>query len=391
MIIWAALKDPQHQTRPLSGLTAVPVALSVLSSWLIHVNLIIGNILVIPLVGMYGTQKIVAIWPERACLWPGSSYRLSGFIPKNHDRSRGGAVADPLYQRIANDLRGQIETGQLEPGSQLPPEEKLGKLFDASRNTIRDAIKFLINLGLVETRAGQGTFVVDPPDPLVTTLTTKHPGLGGGEGAAYLTEASERNPRSTIPTVELQTALGEIAYRLGVPEGTPVVSRHERRFIRSKRAGQAEGTGAGEVAEPETVEATAVDAGQPMTRRRGETPWSMQTSFYPRRYALKAERLLDNEDIHEGTVKYLKDTLDLEQVGYRDWITVRAPKNDEVGFFGLPPDGRIPVFEIFRTAFDQNGDPMRVTVTIFPVDRQQFIIDVGEVPAPQFKPAKWPQ
>jgi GntR family transcriptional regulator len=276
-------------------------------------------------------------------------------------------MADPLYQRIANDLRAQIETGQLQPGAQLPPEEQLGKLFKASRNTIRDAIKFLVNLGLVETRAGQGTFVVDPPDPLVTKLTTDNPGLGGGEGAAYLTEASERHPRSDIPTVELQTALGEIAFRLGVAEGTPVVSRHERRYIRSKQAGQ------------------------PTALGSEETPWSMQTSFYPRRFALQgAERLLDNEDIHEGTVAYLKKTLGLEQVGYRDWITVRVPNSDEVGFFGLPPDGRVPVFEIFRIAFDQNGNPMRVTVTTFPVDRQQFIIDIGKVPAPQFEPAKRP-
>jgi GntR family transcriptional regulator len=274
-------------------------------------------------------------------------------------------VADPLYRRIADDLRAQIETGQLERGKQLPPEAELSALFRASRNTIRDAIKFLINLGLVETRAGQGTFVVDPPDPLVTTLTTDHPGLGGGEGAAYLSEASERHPRSDIPTVELQTALGQIAYRLGVPEGTPVVSRHERRFIRSEADSKP----------------TALDS--------GETPWSMQTSFYPRRFALQgAERLLDNEDIKEGTVEYLKDTLGLKQVGYRDWITVRTPNSDEVGFFGLPPDGRVPVFEIFRTAFDQNGKPMRVTVSIFSVDRQQFIIDIGDVPAPQFEPAK---
>jgi GntR family transcriptional regulator len=164
-----------------------------------------------------------------------------------------------------------------------------------------------------------------------------------------------------------RTALGEIAFRLGVPEGTPVVSRHERRFIRSKRASQP----------------TALDS--------EESPWSMQTSFYPRSFALHgAERLLDNEDIEEGTVEYLKGTLGLTQAGYRDWITVRVPKNDEVGFFGLPPDGRVPVFEIFRTAFDQNGRPMRVTVTIFPVDRQQFIIDVGKVPAPQYEPAKRP-
>ena len=155
--------------------------------------------------------------------------------------------------------------------------------------------------------------MVDPPDPLVTTLTTKEPGLGGGEGAAYLNEANERRDRSDIPTVELQTALGEIAYRLGVPEGTPVVSRHERRFIRPKRASQP----------------TALDS--------DETPWSMQTSFHPRSVALRgAERLLDNEDIEEGTVEYLKNTLGLTQVGYRDWITVRAPKNDEVGEVPAP-------------------------------------------------------
>ena len=274
-------------------------------------------------------------------------------------------MADPLYRRIADDLRAQIEAGQPGPGKQLPPEQELSDLFNASRNTIRDAIKFLISLGLVETRAGQGTFVVDPPDPLVTTLTTKERGLGGGEGAAYLNEANERHPRSDIPTVELQTALGEIAFRLGVPEGTPVVSRHERRYIRPERASHP----------------TALDS--------DETPWSMQTSFYPRSFALQgAERLLDNEDIQEGTVKYLKKTLKLTQVGYRDWITVRSPNNEEASFFGLPPDGRIPVFEIFRTAFDQNGEPIRVTVTIFPVDRQQFIIDVGEIPAPQFEPAE---
>ena len=108
-------------------------------------------------------------------------------------------MADPLYRRIADDLRAQIETGQLEPGSQLPPEEKLGELFKASRNTIRDAIKFLINLGLVETRAGQGTFVVDPPDPLVTTLTTEERGLGGGEGAHTQTKPTNVTLAATSP------------------------------------------------------------------------------------------------------------------------------------------------------------------------------------------------
>jgi hypothetical protein len=38
------------------------------------------------------------------------------------------------------------------------------------------------------------------------------------------------------------------------------------------------------------------------------------------------------------------------------------------------------VFENFRTGFDQTGTPMRVTVTIFPTDRNQFILNVGDVP-----------
>jgi GntR family transcriptional regulator len=289
----------------------------------------------------------------------------------------GGTVADPLYRRIAEELREQIESGRLRRSDQLPTEEELSKQFQASRNTIREAVKSLISLGLVETRPGQGTFVTEPADPLVTTLTAdRATGLGGGEGVAYLSEVKWRNPRSTVPRVELQTAAGEIAARLGVEVGTPVVSRHEQRFInRKKRPASDPGSDGKGKAQGEP---------DPMG---DEAPWSLQTSFYPRSFAMRgAERLLDNADIAEGTVKYLEEMLGIKQIGYRDWITLRAPDANEIAFFRLPPDGRVPVFEIFRTAFDQNGAPMRVTVTIFPADRNQFIIDVGQVPAPQYEP-----
>ena len=44
------------------------------------------------------------------------------------------------------------------------------------------------------------------------------------------------------------------------------------------------------------------------------------------------------------------------------------------------------MFVIFRTGFDQDKKPMRVTVTIFPADRNQFIVDFGDVPDPQYGP-----
>ena len=64
----------------------------------------------------------------------------------------------------------------------------------------------------------------------------------------------------------------------------------------------------------------------------------------------------------------------------RDWIVVRAPEPIEMDFFKLPLDGRVVVVEIFRTAFDGNGQPMRLTVTVFRADRNQFVADVGKVP-----------
>jgi GntR family transcriptional regulator len=106
-------------------------------------------------------------------------------------------MADPRYRQIADGLRAKIESGDLPRDGQLPTEDDLGKEFNASRKTIRDAIKSLINLGLVETRPGQGTFVTRPPDPLVTTLSADGVArLGGGEGAAYRSEPTGPDNRA---------------------------------------------------------------------------------------------------------------------------------------------------------------------------------------------------
>ena len=110
-----------------------------------------------------------------------------------------------------------------------------------------------------------------------------------------------------------------------------------------------------------------------------DIPWSLQTSFYPMDFVTKgATRLLMADDIEEGTVRYLAEYIGLMQVGYRDWITARVPDSNEQAFFGLAHDA--VVFEIFRTGFDQTGAPLRVTVTVWPADRNQFIVDIGDVP-----------
>jgi GntR family transcriptional regulator len=262
-------------------------------------------------------------------------------------------MASPLYRQIAEDLREKIESGQLEEGEQLRTEGELQQDYGASRNTVRDAIKWLTTLHLVETRPGQGTFVVKKIKPYVTLLTTDPKTGPGGDITTVYGEASESEPAgeerrlvsSTVPQVEIQKAPAAVAARLGVAEGSQVVSRHQQRRIDG-------------------------------------TPWSLQTSFYPMGFVLQgAGLLIQAEDIPIGTVKYLAETLGLRQGGYRDWITVRAPDPTEAAFFNLPQDGRVGVFEITRTAFDQTNKPMRVTVSVFPTDRNEFIVNVGDVPS----------
>lgn len=69
-------------------------------------------------------------------------------------------MAVPLYQSIAQALLEKIESGELSKGSQLPTEIELRETFNASQNTVRDAVKWLTSRGLVEQVPGRGACVV---------------------------------------------------------------------------------------------------------------------------------------------------------------------------------------------------------------------------------------
>jgi GntR family transcriptional regulator len=252
-------------------------------------------------------------------------------------------MAEPLYRQIADDLRTKIESGELAQGSQLATEVELKKQYGASRNTVRDAIRWLTTLGLVETRPGQGTFVVEKVRPFLTTLTGPP---SGGTSAIYVAEvkASGRKPADSEPRVEIQQATPVVASALRLDDGAQVVSRHQQRLIDG-------------------------------------TPFSLQTTFYPMSLVQRgATKLILPTNISEGAVMYLARECDLKQVGYRDTISVRPPDETEAWFFRLPADGRVSMFEIHRVGFDEEGGRIRLTITVYPADRNRFRVDVGKVP-----------
>jgi len=252
-----------------------------------------------------------------------------------------------MYRQIAEELQGKIESGELARGSQLPTEIELREEYGASRNTVRDAIKWLTTRGLVETRPGQGTYVTEKIDPFVTTLSGPVDS-GGGEEEVYLAEvvASRRKPRTSAHRVEIQLASQVVSEALLIKPGSEVVSRHQRRFI-------------------------------------DDIPWSLQTSFYPMSLVAQgAGRLIEATNIEGGVVAYLDRECGIKQTAYRDTISVRPPNENEAAFFKLPADGRVAVFTVFRVGYDQDGHRFRLTITVYPTDRNRLLYNQGPVPPP---------
>ena len=64
-----------------------------------------------------------------------------------------------LPEQIAAHLRQEILRDDLLPGERLRPERRLAQQFGTNRNTLREAIRRLESLGLVQVRQGQGVTV----------------------------------------------------------------------------------------------------------------------------------------------------------------------------------------------------------------------------------------
>ena len=67
----------------------------------------------------------------------------------------------PIHARVAGELRGRIERGELAPGAAMPSEARLCEQFGASRGTIRSALAALRREGLIDGGQGRPPVVRD--------------------------------------------------------------------------------------------------------------------------------------------------------------------------------------------------------------------------------------
>lgn len=73
------------------------------------------------------------------------------------------AKQNRIYQDVVDQIQTAILDGQLVPGDKLPPERELCEMFQASRGTLREALRILEQKSLIEIRLGMsgGAYVKD--------------------------------------------------------------------------------------------------------------------------------------------------------------------------------------------------------------------------------------
>lgn len=83
----------------------------------------------------------------------------------------------PLHQQVAAALRQRLATGEFPPGAALPSELTLQQEYGVSRATVRHALETLQREGLLQRRAGRGTYVA-PRGPTAVAPAGYRPCIG---------------------------------------------------------------------------------------------------------------------------------------------------------------------------------------------------------------------
>lgn len=117
------------------------------------------------------------------------------------------------YIQIADALRGRISSGEYQENDQLPNEEALCIQFNASRGTVREAIRLLVDEGLLRREQGRGTFVNRMQRSGMFTLTSFDEEM----------LRQNRMPSTKLLTAEVIPASAEVAAQLDIPRDDPVI------------------------------------------------------------------------------------------------------------------------------------------------------------------------
>jgi DNA-binding GntR family transcriptional regulator len=126
----------------------------------------------------------------------------------------------PLYFQVATRMQEQIENGRLPVGGRLENEVELADRLGVSRPTMRKAIAYLVERGMLVRRRGVGTQVVHPKVRRPVELTSLWDDLA----------KTGRAPRTEVRSLEVGPASESVAATLGLAAGLEVTTVERIRY-----------------------------------------------------------------------------------------------------------------------------------------------------------------
>ncbi len=118
----------------------------------------------------------------------------------------------PLYFQVASRLQQLIESGELPVGGRLENEVELADRLGVSRPTMRRAIGYLVERGMLVRKRGVGTQIVHPKVRRPVELSSLYDDLA----------KTGQRPRTEILLLEIRPAPDAVAEALGIPFGSEI-------------------------------------------------------------------------------------------------------------------------------------------------------------------------
>jgi GntR family transcriptional regulator len=224
------------------------------------------------------------------------------------------------HVRIADDLRAMIRSGELRDGDRLPGENTIMERYGVARMTARQALADLQNEGIAVARKGAGVFVRTFRP--VRRFGNRRLGRDVWGSGRSIWDVDETQGPAEVDrlTVREVPAPDDAARLLGVPPGTPVISRDRRYLV----------------------------AGRPVQHAVAYIP-----------AVIAAGTPIADEDTGPGGIYARLAELGHAPVKFTEEIRARMPTREEVEALALAPG--TPVVSIARVAFAQDGHVVEVS------------------------------
>ncbi len=233
-------------------------------------------------------------------------------------------LAAPLYHQIKQWILNQIRLGRFKPGTRIPGEFELMHILNVSRGTVREALRELINEGILYSVRGHGTYVkeMEKSSWAVNTFLS----------VAESFDHTNTDYSTRILEIGCLKAETEVAAQLQVAPGTQLVRMHRLRLIR-------------------------------------EEPVHLSTSYLP--FSIAAP-LLEADLNNKSLYRVMEEKLGLKITRVDRRVFARLADPWEKEHLKLPEVSAIMVLN--GIAFSVVEKPVEYSIARFPTDRSQFII-----------------